>query len=153
MRTCLAFVSLLIALLAQAQWLVPLGPQQRYRVSITTEQAELSGICIIKADSAARQWRGTMVNEFGVHAFDFTLSQQRNKVKLQNVMQGLNRWYIKREISRDLQYLFQATPTECTSRNRSITLEGDTAIVLNNTRRNIIYHFQPLTTLPDAATE
>ena len=85
-RRCLLLSSLLtVALLAEAaDWLLPLSGRQQYAVQINARGAELTGICIIKTDSVGES-RGAIVNEFGIHAMDFTLSADRRKVKLQNV--------------------------------------------------------------------
>ncbi|MBO7532470.1 MAG: LysR family transcriptional regulator substrate-binding protein, partial [Victivallales bacterium] len=71
-------------------YLLPLDEgRQQYGVSITARGAEITGVCIVKTDSEGS--RGAIVNEFGFHALDFTLSADRRKVKLLNVMERLDR--------------------------------------------------------------
>lgn len=82
----------------------------RYTVAITFENASFSGICVVK--NIGTQIAGTIVNEFGIRAFDFTMSQDRRRVKLLNVMKPLDKCLIRKAIARDLKRLFNATTTD-----------------------------------------
>lgn len=81
----------------------------RYTVVITFKTASFSGICVVK--NIGTQIAGTIVNEFGIRAFDFTMSQDRRRVKLLNVMKPLDKCLIRKAIARDLKRLFNATTT------------------------------------------
>ena len=80
MRRCLLLSSLLllavVALHAEG-WLLPLSERQQYSVAIEARGAELTGVCIVKTDAEGS--RGAIVNEFGFHALDFTLSADRRE--------------------------------------------------------------------------
>lgn len=82
----------------------------RYIVAITFKNASFSGICVVK--NIGTQMAGTIVNEFGIRAFDFTMSQDRRRVKLLNVMKPLDKCLIRKAIARDLKRLFNATTTD-----------------------------------------
>lgn len=82
----------------------------RYTVAITFKNASFSGICVVKNIDA--QIAGTIVNEFGIRAFDFTMSQDRRRVKLLTVMKPLDKCLIRKSIARDLKRLFNATTTD-----------------------------------------
>lgn len=82
----------------------------RYIVAITFKNASFSGICVVK--NIGTQMAGTIVNEFGIRAFDFTMSQDRRRVKLLTVMKPLDKCLIRKAIARDLKRLFNATATD-----------------------------------------
>ena len=82
----------------------------RYIVAITFKNASFSGICVVK--NIGTQIAGTIVNEFGIRAFDFTMSQDRRRVKLLTVMKPLDKCLIRKAIARDLKRLFNATTTD-----------------------------------------
>jgi len=115
-----------------------------YHVAITTPRASVTGVCIIKCENDTL--KGTIVNEFGVCALSFWVSPDRRKVKLQNVMSMLNKWYIKRTISGDLKHLFNTTATTVGQqhKHRLVQLLPDGQVVLTNTRRHLTYDFKPI---------
>lgn len=82
----------------------------RYTVAITFKNASFSGICVVK--NIGTQIAGTIVSEFGIRAFDFTMSQDRRRVKLLTVMKPLDKCLIRKAIARDLKRLFNATTTD-----------------------------------------
>lgn len=94
----------------------------RYTVAITFKNASFSGICVVK--NIGTQIAGTIVNEFGIRAFDFTMSQDRRRVKLLNVMKPLDKCLIRKAIARDLRRLFNATTAD-----EYVTVEGDKIIM------------------------
>ena len=94
----------------------------RYTVAITFKNASISGICVVKNIDA--QIAGTIVNEFGIRAFDFTMNRDRRHVKLLNVMKPLDKCLIRKAIARDLKRLFNATTTD-----EYVSVEGDKIIM------------------------
>ena len=94
----------------------------RYTVTIAFKNASFSGICVVK--NIGTQIAGTIVNEFGIRAFDFTMSQDRRRVKLLNVMKPLDKCLIRKAIARDLRRLFNATTAD-----EYVTVEGDKIIM------------------------
>ena len=144
MRRCLLSVSLLgLALSAFAgDYLLPLEGRQEFAVTINARGAELTGICIVKTDETGT--KGAVVNEFGVHALDFTLTADRQKVKLLNVMPAMNRWYVRRVVRKDLKYLFSATERSQSKGPRKVVGEADGSVTLENTRYKLTYSFKPI---------
>lgn len=82
----------------------------RYTVAITFKKASFSGICVVK--NIGTQIAGTIVNEFGIRAFDFTMSQDRRRVKLLTVMKPLDKCLVRKAIAHDLRRLFAAVNTD-----------------------------------------
>ena len=144
MRRCLLLGSML--LLAVGTWaegfLLPLDGRQQYSVAIEARGAEISGVCIVKTDAEGS--RGAIVNEFGIHALDFTLSADRRKVKLLNVMPQLDRWYIKRVMRKDLRLLFGATEDGQRERCRSVAVAEDGTVTLTNRKYKLKYSLKKI---------
>ena len=82
----------------------------RYTVAITFKNASFSGICVVKQKDDIIV--GTIVNEFGIRAFDFTVSLDRKHVKLLNVMKTLDKCLVRKTIARDLRRLFSSSSTD-----------------------------------------
>ena len=61
---------------------------QRYTFQIETDKAFVSGLLL--ANESEDVINGSMINEFGVSAIDFTYSKRKQKVKLLNVVSFLN---------------------------------------------------------------
>jgi len=97
---------------------------------------ELTGIAMFKYMND--EWRGTVMNEFGVKAFDFVAPQ--GKCKLQNVLPFMDKWYIRRTIVSDFSHLLWGVPTK----GKSLAVSADGAFVLKNEKYNIEYSFQPI---------
>ena len=112
-----------------------LGGKKQFNVIIETPKANVSGICIIKTDEEGS--KGAIVNEFGIHVLDFTVSSDNRKVKLLHVVDFLNKWYIKRVLRKDLQFLFSSNRSD---RRRELHIDGDTT-VMQNKRYKITYTF------------
>ena len=153
MRSFLLSISMLVcsvALWAQTP-LLQISGKRNYRVTIAARGAELTGICIIKTDTTGS--RGAVVNEFGIHALDFTLSPDRKKVKLLNVMPAMNRWYIKRVVRGDLKFLFGATQNPQRKGKRTVTVDADSTLTLVNSKYGLKYSFQEIDNQDDETTE
>ena len=144
-RRCLLLSSLLlVAVVAEAgDFLLPLAGRQQYSVLISARGAELTGVCIVKTDSTGES-RGAIVNEFGIHAMDFTLSADRRRVRLLNVMPQMDRWYIRRVVRADLRVLFGATACGELKGRRTLTQDADGTLILTNARFNLKYCFKKI---------
>jgi len=70
---------------------------------LSSSKANISGILIIKKING--QWRGSIINEFGIKALDFTSAPKKNN--LQNVMPFLDKWYIKKALASDIQFMME----------------------------------------------
>lgn len=55
---------------------------------------------------------GSIVNEFGIRAFDFKMSGNRRRVKLLNAMKPLDKCLVRKAIAHDLRRLFAAENTD-----------------------------------------
>jgi len=114
-----------------------LDGKRQYSVTIEMPRGSLSGICLIKTDASGS--KGSLVNEFGIHALDFTVSTDRRKVRLLHVIDRMNKWYIKRILRRDLRFLF-LNKESAQDRRREVIVAGDTTI-LHNKKYRITYTF------------
>lgn len=76
---------------------------QRFSTFIETPRAGISGICVLVTDSS--EVRGSLFNEFGITALDFTYLPSKNKVRLHSVMSALDHWYIRRILRRDFRQI------------------------------------------------
>ena len=132
MRRCLLLSSLIwLATTAFAgDYLLPLEGRQQFTVAISARGMELTGVCIIKTDETGS--RGAIVNEFGVHALD--------------------RWYIKKVVRGDLKYLFQATASPQSKGRRTVMLEDDGSVTLENTKYRLRYSLKPIKNTQDDET-
>lgn len=132
----------IVFLLFVSLWLwhasaITLDGKRQYRVTIEMPRGSLSGICLIKTDASGS--KGSLVNEFGIHALDFTVSTDRRKVRLLHVIDRMNKWYIKRILRRDLRFLF-LNKESVQDRRREVIVAGDTTI-LHNKKYRITYTF------------
>jgi len=127
----------------------------RYQVSIQVGGNQITGICMLKKSDDS--WRGTLINEFGVKAFDFIVTPQ--KCELLNTISMLNKWYIRRTIAGDLHFLFEIdNPTVSFQKKtvrsideqdgsltiryqkkKSVTRTSNNELTLNNLKRKIVY--------------
>lgn len=82
--------------------LLPLlkGNKEKFSVYIEIRKAYISGICILLHEGL--EIKGSIFNEFGVSAIDFSYSIKKDKVKLHHVFKPLNKWYIKRILRKNL---------------------------------------------------
>ncbi|MDR2499385.1 MAG: hypothetical protein LBD28_08090 [Tannerellaceae bacterium] len=114
----------------------------RYRIEINSEKGGFSGALIIRKE-ARSGWRGSLVNEFGVKAFDI-ISPDRYTCKLQNVMPFISKWYIRSTITDDFRYLLWDGNEGVRRSGKQIDKLPNGTIVLTNTRRHIEYILHPL---------
>lgn len=144
MKRCLLLSSLLwmAVVVVAADYLLPLEGRQEYSVAIMARGAEITGVCVVKTDAEGS--RGAIVNEFGIHALDFMVSADRRKVKLQNVLPMMDRWYVRRVVKKDLRVLFNATTDGEQAGGRTVTVEPDGTVTLANTRYKLKYSLKKL---------
>lgn len=107
---------------------------QRFSTFIETPRASISGICVLVTDSS--EVRGSLFNEFGITALDFTFLPSKNKVRLYSVMSALDHWYIRRILRRDLR---QIVPSLISTPSQSLNLKIS----------QISYSFTPLPNDPE----
>ena len=85
--------------------LPPEGERARFTAYIELPKAYISGVCILVNDEGLI--KGSLFNEFGVSALDFTYNPERKKVKLHHVMKMMDKWYIRYVLRKDLAQLMQ----------------------------------------------
>lgn len=126
--------------------LLPLGLLQaqdrvaEYRMHIVSPKGEVSGVCVIRTDSAGGAM--SVMNEFGIKAFDAIYTRRRNKVRLCNVFAPLDKWYIRRVLAVDMSLVFDSERT--LPRGRVLSREEDGSISVINKRFDIKYYLQPI---------
>ena len=122
-------ISLLLALpiSVQAQTTFPSadGERAKYAAYIEMPKAYVSGICVLLQEDGLI--KGSLFNEFGITALDFTYNPQRDKIKLHSVMKMMDKWYIRKVLKKDLRQVMKALK------------EGQTEYT--NQRRHIVYRF------------
>ena len=112
----------------------------KYKMNITFSKANISGICILRDNG--EQIVGSVINEFGIKAFDFVYDKKRDKTKLANVMKLFNKWFIKRVLSSDLSCLLRVDNTKRKLKKRKLCFDNNETVTLENCRYNIIYNFK-----------
>lgn len=125
---------------------------QRYTFQIETDKAFVSGLLL--ANESEDVINGSMINEFGVSAIDFTYSKRKQKVKLLNVVSFLNKWYIRMVLKNDLKFclhILYGTPFNKKHKYEIVRI-GNTVSIINH-KRNLKYTFTPLNTTDADDTE
>lgn len=122
-------ISLLLAqpISVQAQTTFPSaeGERAKYAAYIEMPKAYVSGICVLLQEDGLI--KGSLFNEFGITALDFTYNPQRDKIKLHSVMKMMDKWYIRKVLKKDLRQVMKTLK------------EGKTEYT--NQRRHIVYRF------------
>jgi len=115
------------------------GEASRYRVVLAVDgEARMTGVLAVKFSDG--EWRGSIVNEFGIKAFDFTVNDR--KCRLLNVAPFLDKWYIRRTVADDLGYLFWGVSHGEIVKNKQLSEADDGSFVLKNLKRGIEYKFR-----------
>ena len=77
----------------------------KFSTTIEMSKGYLSGISVLVRETDV--FRGVLFNEFGITALEFTYNPQKKKVKLEQVIAMLDKWYIRRVIKKDLQCVIE----------------------------------------------
>ncbi len=112
-----------------------------YNIDITLPgDAALSGICVMRmeGDDGAM----SIVNHFGIKAFDAVYHGDKGKVQLLNVMPLIDKWRIRKVIAKDISFLFN--PHQKASKRRRLSCGEDGSMTLTNARFKITYRLQPI---------
>ena len=128
-----------------------------YRITIYFGDANLSGIWVVR--QIEQSWRGIMMNEFGLKMFDFICTA--NQCELKNVVALANKWYIRKTIANDLQFILEIdNPAYKKGRKAYRNSDNDTLtithknqvlqrfpngeMVMRNNKRNLTYTFKKM---------
>lgn len=105
MQRCLVLVSTLFAIVlsVSAQLLYPFSEGDRIKCSAMIEMPKgyVSGICMMYNDGT--EVKGSIFNEFGISAIDFSYNIAKDKVKLHDLLHMLDKWYIRKLLRNDLR--------------------------------------------------
>ena len=82
-----------------------IGCKTKYATTIELSKGYLSGITIMVRE--ADVYHGVLYNEVGITALEFTYQPQTKKVELIEVIAMLDKWYIRRVLKSDLQYVME----------------------------------------------
>ena len=128
-RLYLPFISLLLCLSVrlQAQTTFPSaeGERAKYSAYIEMPKGYVSGICVLLKEEGVV--KGSLFNEFGFTALDFTYHPERDKIKLHSVMKMMDKWYIRKVLKKDLRQVMKAL------------MKGESEYT--NQRQHIVYRF------------
>lgn len=115
---------------------------REYQLLMEVRGRDITGLCLMSTD-ANGQVVGTVVNEMGVKAFDFTYAD--GKAKVLNVIGPMNKWYIRKVLRADFSFLLQHINDghDAVWKKRSLTMAPDGVLVLRNGRYHINYTFTP----------
>ena len=111
----------------------------KYSICITFRGIPITGLCIVRGNGDVVI--GSVINEFGIKAFDFVFSKDKGKTKLQNVIKMMNKWYVKKVVSADLSTFLRSNNSEKQMKRRTI-LKDNGILMLNNNKYDISYKFQ-----------
>ena len=118
-------LALPISVQAQTTFPSAEGERAKYVAYIEMPKAYVSGICVLLQEDGLI--KGSLFNEFGLTALDFTYNPQRDKIKLHSVMKMMDKWYIRKVLKKDLRQVMKTLK------------EGHTEYT--NQRRHIVYRF------------
>ena len=147
MKASLRLISLLLLLFqlpCLAQEEVPDTAEIRqYNLLLQAGPHQISGICVMKMISPT-EVIGTVINEFGLTAFDFVYNGK--KTKLSNLPPFLDKWYIRKVLQADMSFFFSNLPKQkdALRPSRQITFSPDGEINMTNFRFKIKYTFTPI---------
>ena len=118
-------LALPISVQAQSTFPSAEGERAKYSAYIEMPKVYVSGICVLLQEDGLI--KGSLFNEFGITALDFTYNPQRDKIKLHSVMKMMDKWYIRKVLKKDLRQVMKTLK------------EGQTEYT--NQRRHIVYRF------------
>ena len=110
-RACLVFVSLTFltahfsTVNAQVCFPSTQGEKTKYSAYIDMPQGYVSGVCVLFNEGTVI--RGSLFNEFGITALNFSYDIKKEKIKLYSVVKLMDKWYIKRILKKDLKQLMK----------------------------------------------
>jgi hypothetical protein len=138
----ISFLLLLTAFPVSAQNSYPLllsgGERASWNFTLERGQMMITGICLTRQTEDGV--KGAVVNEFGIHYFDFVC--HNNKVKVNNVFPHMNKWYIRRVLRNDLR-LLTANSALKPGRRLLKACQPD-SLSLQNIKYGITYRFERL---------
>ena len=135
MKRCLIFIELLFLLLPCSA-----TESKEYNLLMEVRGQEITAICMMNIEDDGSVI-GTVVNEMGIKAFDFTYAN--GKAKVINVLGPLNKWYIRMVLRKDFSFILSNIDggQNVVQKKRSMTFTPEGDIVVRNDKFNIHYIF------------
>ena len=115
-----------------------IAQSDRFGFILDMPKGYLSGILILREDG--EYTIGSIINECGMSAVDFRFDKKRNRIKLLNVSSFLNKWYIRKVLSKDLAYSLSLLKRKelIEKKGYEVTMT-DNSIEVHNKRYNLKY--------------
>ena len=115
-----------------------------YHITINARGNEITGLCIMNVYTD-NSIKGTIINEFGTKIFDFSCSSKK-KVKIENVIAPINKWYIRRVLKSDLAFILSniGQSSDVVEKKRSFTVQPNGDINVSNNKYKIYYTLHKL---------
>lgn len=113
-----------------------------YNFSLQFKNNTFTGVCVMKL--MGQEIRGSIMNEFGVKAFDFVYDTNSRSIDLRNVIGFMNRLLVKRTLKADWKYLLSFSTITKADKKRSIVVTERGEIIFKNKKRGIVYKLSPL---------
>ena len=118
-----------------------------YHLTMQVRGHEITGICMM-SQSADHGIMGTVINEFGMKAFDFIYDN--GKVQLLNIVAFLDKWYIRKVLKKDLAFILSQMDkgVDFEKKPRKILFKPNGEVEVINSRYKIYYSFTPMISNP-----
>jgi hypothetical protein len=104
-----------------------------FRVDIQVKNGSFSGLCILKR--MENELRGSVINEFGIKAFDFAVNGEG--CRLLDVSQMLDKKYIRKTVEEDLYFLFEADSDRAPFRRKAERFEHNGTLTVSYKKKQI----------------
>jgi hypothetical protein len=104
------------------------------RMDIQIRKQHFSGLCILKKTD--NKLKGTVINEFGAKAFDFTVDGI--ECKLLNINSMLDKKPVRKTIEDDLYFLFEADNNTASFYTEEERFEQYSMLIVNYKRKQIV---------------
>ena len=125
---CIDLLFCFITASAQLSFPTNEGERKRYSAYIEMSRGYISGVCILVNEKSII--KGSLFNEFGITALDFSYDPCRKKIHLYSVIAMMDKWYIRRVLKKDLVKLMS-----CLQHGK---------YGYRNERQQITYQFTPI---------
>lgn len=116
---------------------------KEYTVNLNVRGHEMSGISIFEFRTE-KEVVGTLMSNFGAKIFDFVYDGR--KTKILNVMKPINRWYIRKVLKKDFNFIITNLPAkrDKTEKQREMRVLPDGSISITNHKFKIKYLFSEI---------
>ena len=111
--------------------------KNNFQITFSTPKATITGICIVKQMNGV--WKGTIINEFGVKVLDFVSNAK--ECKLLNVIHFLNKWYIKKTVAADIQFLMEVDNSDYSIGIQTNRFFVQDTLVVNGKKEKELHRF------------